>query len=137
MKYLPCIFGGLLGAMFIFSGVMGINYLSQPLPPPAGPELTLADHFTAAFFPSGYMHFVKICEILGGILLAIPKTRNFGLLVLGPILLNIIAYHVFVMKGEGLFKPPVIPIMGVVALYLLWVGRKQFAGLCNCRSNSN
>jgi hypothetical protein len=86
--------------------------------------------FFGAFGPTGYMTFVKVLELLGGILVAIPRTRNFGLLVLGPIIVNILAFHAFITKGEGLFNPMLIVIV-LLALYLLWVGRKGFAGLAN------
>jgi hypothetical protein len=82
----------------------------------------------AAFGPTGYMTFIKVFELLGGVLVMIPKLRNLGLLVLGPILVNILAYHAFVMDGEGLFSPMLLFIVAL-ALYLLWSGRKQFAGL--------
>ena len=83
-----------------------------------------------ALGPTGYMNFVKVCEILGGILVAIPRTRNLGLLLLGPIIVNILAFHVFIMKGEKLMDPMLIVIV-LLALYLLWAGRKGFAGLLN------
>lgn len=59
----------------------------------------------AAFVPTGYLTFVKVLEVVGGVLVAVPRTRNVGLLVLGPILLNIVAFHVFVTRGEGLLNP--------------------------------
>ncbi len=86
--------------------------------------------FMGAFIPTGYMTFVKVLELVGGILVAIPRTRNFGLLVLGPIIVNILAFHVFIMKCEGLSNPMLIVIV-LLALYLLWVGRKGFGGLAN------
>ena len=56
-------------------------------------------------------------ELLGGILVAIPKTRNCGLPVLGPIIINILAFPVFITDGEGLFNPMIIVIV-LMALYL-------------------
>jgi hypothetical protein len=73
---------------------------------------------------------VKVLELLGGVLVAIPKTRNWGLLVLGPILVNILAFHIFLLKGAMLADPMLIAIC-VLTLYPLWVGRRQFAGLLN------
>ena len=67
-------------------------------------------------------------ELLGGILVAIPRTRNLGLLVLGPIIVNIIAFHIFITGGAQLLNPMLIVII-VLALFLLWVERKAFAGL--------
>lgn len=128
MKYVPIIAGILLGLLFIMSAAVVLFNLIPPdkIPPPATPE---AEAFMKAFWPTGYMTFVKVCELVGGILVAIPKTRNFGLLVLGPIIINILAFHAFVEKG-GLANPMLIGIC-VLALYLLWAGRKQFAGLAN------
>ena len=127
MKHAPTIAGILLGLIFIMSSVVVLFNLVQMPPPPAGSSAAL---FFGAFGPTGYMTFVKVLELLGGILVAIPRTRNFGLLILGPILVNILAFHVFITKGAGLFDPMII---GIVALsvYLLWAGRKAFAGLLN------
>lgn len=130
MKYLPCIAGGLLGALFIMVSLMFFLKMTPDQPPP--PEGSYLALFMAAFAPSGYLAFVKALELIGGILVAIPRTRNFGLLVLGPIIVNIMAYHAFIMKGEGLAHPMLIGIC-LLALYLLWVARKQFAGLANSR----
>lgn len=131
MKYLPAIVGVLLGLLFIASGAV-VLFRLVPMPPP--PEGTPAGHFMAAFAPTGYMDFVKGLEILGGILVAIPRTRNLGLLVLGPIIVNILAFHVFIMKGEGLTSPPLL-ILSAMALYLLWCGRREFGGLIPRRAS--
>ena len=87
-----------------------------------------------AFGPAGYMNFVKVFELTGGILVAIPRTRNLGLLVLGPIIINIIAFHTFITHGKDLLNPMLVVIV-LLALYLLWVGRKQFAGPVCCVQN--
>lgn len=126
MKHLPNIIGGLLGLLFIASGLVVLLKLAPT--PPAPPEGTAAAHFMAAFVPTGYLNFVKILEVLGGVLLAIPRTRNLGLLVLGPILVNILAFHGFVMKGDGLLSPMLLAIVAMAA-FLLWCGRRQFLGL--------
>lgn len=124
MKYIPHIAGALLGFLFVASGLVVLLNLVKVPPPPEGTPIA---HFMAAFGPTGYMTFVKCCEVLGGILVAIPKTRNFGLLVLGPIIINILAFHAFV-AGGGLFEPTIIVIV-LLTLYLLWDGRHAFAGL--------
>ena len=83
-----------------------------------------------ALFPTGYMAFIKVLEILGGVLVAVPKTRNLGLLVLGPIIVNILAFHTFLMKGATLVDPVNITL-SALALFLLWSERKAFARLVN------
>lgn len=126
MRHLPTIIGALLGLLFVtFSTLFFLNLLPSPPPPPEGSWPAL---FMGAFFPSGYLTFVKALEFTGGVLVAIPKTRNLGLLVLGPIIINILAFHALIMKGEGLVNP-IIGFIVAAALYLLWVERKAFAGL--------
>lgn len=127
MKYVPTIAGILLGLLFIMSSVVVLFNLVET---PTMPEGTPVAMFMAALGPTGYLTMVKVFELIGGILVAIPRTRNFGLLVLGPIILNILAFHVFITGGAGLFDPTLIVIV-LLALYLLWVGRKAFAGLMN------
>ena len=127
MKHAPTVAGALLGALFVMSAVVVLFGLVKMPPPPEGSPASL---FFGAFVPTGYMTFVKVLELLGGILVAIPRTRNFGLLVLGPILVNILAFHVFITKGAGLFDPMLVGIV-LLATYLLWCGRKAFAGLLN------
>lgn len=128
MKHLPNIAGGLLGAAFIVFGFLFLLNLMPDQPKP--PEGSFAALFMGAFVPSGYLAFVKVLEILGGIFVLLPGMRNFGLLVLGPIIVNILAFHLFIMKGVGLFSPLLL-ILVVLALYLLWDGRKRFLGLLN------
>ena len=128
MKHFPNVAGGLRGVIFIAVGLMVLLGLApeQPAPPEGSP----AALFMGAFVPTGYLTFVKVLEVLGGVLVAIPRTRNFGLLVLGPIIINILAFHVFITGGQGLLSPMLIVIC-LLAAYLLWAGRKAFAGLKN------
>lgn len=130
MKHIPNIVGALLGLLFIAVGAMVLLKIGPPPPPP--PEGSPSALFMGAFAPTGYLTFVKALEVIGGILVAIPKTRNFGLLVLGPIIVNILAFHLFITGGVGLFSPMLIVIC-LAALYLLWAGRANFAALLNVK----
>ena len=127
MKHLPTIAGALLGLAFV---VFGSNFFLNFIPLPNDPSPADAPHklFMGALFPTGYLAFVKVLEILGGVLVAVPRTRNLGLLILGPIIVNILCFHVFLMKGATLVDPVNIAIV-VLALFLLWAERKAFAGL--------
>ena len=128
MKIAAAIAGGLLGLLFIAFSLMVLLHLGPTPPPPSADSA--AGKFMAAFGPTGYLTFVKVCELIGGILVAIPKTRNFGLLVLGPIIINILAFHIFVTGGEGLVNPVILAIVAL-PIFLLWAGRRQFAALRN------
>ena len=107
MKYIPAIAGALLGLLFAVFSLMVLLKL-VPVPPPPADSSPVA-LFMGAFGQTGYLTFVKVFELIGGILVAIPRTRNFGLLVLGPIILNILAFHVFITKGAGLFETTARP----------------------------
>jgi putative oxidoreductase len=117
MKIAAHIAATLLGLMFVFSSVT-VLFKLMPMPPPP-PADTPPGQFMAAFGPTGYLTFVKVFELLGGLLVLIPRTRNLGLLVLGPIIINILAFHIFVMGGQGVASPMLIGIC-VLALFLLW-----------------
>lgn len=120
----PIIAGALLGLVFI---VLGANFFLKFIPTPPAEQGTPGAAFIGAMYGSGYLAIVKVLEIIGGVLVAIPKTRNFGLLVLGPIVINILAYNFYFTEG-GLFQPPVI-LIAVLSAFLLWSERAAFAKL--------
>ncbi|MBX3465086.1 MAG: hypothetical protein KF830_18100 [Planctomycetes bacterium] len=125
LRHLPTVAGVLLGLLFVATGLMVLLGLGpKPEPPPAG---TPPAHFFAAFAPTGYLTFVKVCEVVGGLLVALPRTRCLGLLVLGPILVNILAFHVFV-AADGVLQPQVLG-PSLLAVFLLLVERRAFLGL--------
>ncbi len=124
MKLATNIVGALFGLIF----VAGALFFFFGTLPPGPPEDSLPGKFMAAFGPTGYMTFVKVCEIIGGALVVVPKTRNLGLLILGPIVINILAFHAFVAKGGF---GPAHAFITLAALFLLWAERKAFAGLVN------
>ncbi len=128
MKIATAILAGLLGLLFV---AVSLIYFFGTMPKdnsivPGSP----AALFMAALVPTGYLGFVKVCELVGGLLVAIPKTRNFGLLVLGPVIINILSFSIFLQKGAGMGNPMVIFLI-VVPLFLLFTARKKFAALAN------
>jgi len=127
MKYIPAIAGVLLGLCFLAASVPVLFNLINI---PKLPEGTPAWHFMEAFVPTGYVKFVKMFEFIGGLVVMVPRLRNIGLLLLGPVIVNIIAFHVFVDDPHQLVNP-MLDIIIVCALYLLWTARQKFAGLLN------
>jgi putative oxidoreductase len=122
MKYLPAIAGVLLGALFAFASLAYFFNLMGDQPPP--PKDSAMEHFFIAFGTTGYLTFVKTLELIGAVLVAIPATRRLGLLILGPIVVNIIATHVLIMGG-GMANPLFIAVV-VLPLYLVWAERHAF-----------
>lgn len=127
MKHATTIASVLLGLAFI---TFGANFFLNFIPMPEDPSPADAPHklFMAALFPTGYLAFVKVLEILGGVLVAVPKTRNLGLLVLGPIIVNIFAFHIFLTKGAGLTDPPLV-VIALLSAFVLFSERKAWLGL--------
>lgn len=126
-KALPIIASILLGLSFIMASVIVLFNLVKAPPPPEGSPAAM---FFGAMAPTGYLKFVKIFELMGGILVLIPRLRNIGLLLLGPVIINIIAFHTFVEDPKHLLNP-MLDVIIICALYLLWDARKKFAGLLN------
>jgi hypothetical protein len=126
-KCLPIAASIALGLCFLAASV---PVLFNLIAIPQLPEGTPAAHFMAAFIPTGYVKFVKMFEFIGGLVVMIPRLRNLGLLLLGPVIVNIIAFHAFVDDPKHLINP-MLDIIIVCALYLLWDARRKFAGLLN------
>ena len=68
---LPLVASGLLGLAFV---VFGLNHFLKFIPVPAPPDAALKFFIAIG---SGWMGLIKVLEIVGGVLVAIPKTRNF------------------------------------------------------------
>ena len=124
MKYLTIIARLLLAAIFVvFSLNFWLNFIPMPQPPP--PPDSAVGKFMGALFPTGYLAAVKVLELLGGLLVASGRLTSLGLLILGPIILNILFFDLFLSKAFN----PVSTLAAVLALFLLWTERARFAPL--------
>ena len=123
MKYLTILARALLALIFIvFSLNFWLHFIPMPDGPPAGSPPAL---FMAALFPTGYLAAVKVLELLGGLLVASGRFTALGLLVLGPIILNILFFDLFLAKAFN----PVSALAAALALFLLRTERIRFAAL--------
>jgi putative oxidoreductase len=96
-KHIPAI---LLGVLFV---AFGLAFFFNLMPAPDPKELnTNEQSFMALFGSTGYMKFVKVFEVVFGILLLIPKTRALGLILIAPIIVNIACYEMFIHKAPGI-----------------------------------
>ena len=117
MKIATLIARALLALIFI---VFSLNFWLHfiPMPPMSGPAGT----FTGVMYVSGYLAAVKVLELTGGILVASGRFLGAGLLILGPIILNILFVDIFLTKAFN----PVSTLAAVLALFLLWTKRDRF-----------
>jgi uncharacterized membrane protein YphA (DoxX/SURF4 family) len=121
MKILTVVLRILLGLMFV---VFGSNAFLHFIPMPTLPD-TPAGNFLTAMFVSHYIDGVAAFEVLGGLLLVLGWYVPLGLALLGPVIVNIDLFHVF-MDRSGL---AVAAIVSCIALFLVWRYREAFAGL--------
>ena len=91
MKIVTLIARLLLGLIFVVFGLNGfLNFLSMG-PMPSG----LAGQFIGALVLSHYIWVVAALQLAGGSLLLVNRFVPLGLVLLGPVIVNIILYHVF------------------------------------------
>lgn len=124
MKLATNIAGVLLGLIFnVVAWNFFLHFFAMPAPPEGSPPAL----FLGAMIPTNYFAFVKVLEITGGILVAIPRMRSLGLLTLGPIVVNILCFHTFLTKGAGLVGLPLL--VASLSAFLLWTERAAFSRL--------
>ena len=104
----------LLGMGFI---IFGINILYPFMTSPPPPKGSLAGQFVAVMVPSHWIGLVGVLQLLGGLLLVIGETAPLGLVVLGPILVNILAFHVFLQGGQGIAPGLVFSVLEIFLIY--------------------
>ena len=120
MKIATIITRSLLGLVFLtFGANKFLNFM--PTPPVPGE----AGQFMGAMFASHYIYVVAAFEVVGGLLLLTGRYAPLGLTLVGPVVVNILAFHTF-MVPSGL---PVAFVVSALALFLLWSYRGNFSGL--------
>jgi len=121
MKVVTIIARILLGLMF---AVFGMNVFLHFIPMPPIPA-TLAGDFSKALMQSHYIYAIGFLQVTGGLLLLIGRYVALGLTLLGPVIVNILLFHIF-LDRTGL---PMALVVSALALFLLWRYRANFAGL--------
>lgn len=112
----------LLGLLMAFSGAM--KFINNDMP--EMPEAAIAT--MEAFLETGWlMPLVGIVELLGGILLAIPKTRIIGALALLPVTVGIALFNTF-QAPDGMFFGFIVL---AILLFILGSACDKIKGLLN------
>ena len=121
MKIIATIARIILGCVFVFFGLnFFLQFLHMP-PPPSGP----AGDFAKALFVSHYFYVVGALQLVGGVLCLSGRFVPLGLTLLGPVIVNILLFHIL-LNPAGLALAIVV---SVLALIVLWHHRASFAGL--------
>ena len=121
MKIATIIARSLLGVIFVVFGAnMFLHFIPMP-PPPEGP----ARDFMTALFVSHFLYVIGALQVAGGLLLLTGRWVPLALTLLGPVIVNILSFHVL-MAPAGL---PMATVVSALALFLVWRHRGNFAGL--------
>jgi putative oxidoreductase len=110
----------LLGLIFLTFGLNGFLHFI-PMPPPTG----TAAQFFGALFVSGFYVVIFFLQIVPAVLLLINHYVPLALTILGPIIVNILCFHI-------LMAPAGLPL--AIAVTVLWLivahqARSAFAGI--------
>jgi hypothetical protein len=115
----------LLGMLFTVFGLNGFLHFI-----PMGSVPPLAGQFVTALITSHYMAVVFLLELVSGILLLLNRFVPFALVLLAPIIVNIVLFHVF-LAPSGLPIAVVAAVLWSVVAYRL---RSRFNGIFYERS---
>ena len=120
MKTAALIARYLLGLMFAVFGLNGFLHFI-PQPPPTG----LALQYLTVLTVSHYFAAVFLLQLIGGLLLLANRYVPIALVLLGPVIANILLYHIL-MLPSGL--PPALVALALWLLVFYSV-RTAFAGV--------
>ena len=120
MKITSTIARYLLGLIFLTFGLNGFLHFI-PMPPPTG----VAAQFFGALFVSRFYVVIFLLQIVPAILLLANRYVPLALTILGPVIVNILCFHI-------LMAPAGLPLAAVVTvLWFLTASnvRSAFAGI--------
>lgn len=121
MKIAALIARIIMGLIFIVFGLNGfLNFIKAP-PPPPGP----AGQFIGALIQTHYVWLVSGTQVLGGVLVLIGLYVPFGLAILAPVIVNILAFHTL-MEHMGWQPGALVTICWIIAFIPV---RQYFAGI--------
>jgi uncharacterized membrane protein YphA (DoxX/SURF4 family) len=118
----------LMGLLFF---VFGLNGFLNFIPPPTEPLPEAAVAFSTALAKSGYLfQLIKGTEVLVGALLLANRFVPLALALIAPIVVNIVAFHVFLLPmGMGMTA-----FVLALELYLAWAYRGAFRSMLVMRA---
>ncbi len=115
----------LMGLVFFVFGLNGfLHFIPNPPPPQAARE------FFGALFATGYMlKLIFGTQAIGGALLLLGVAVPFALTILAPIIVNIIAFHIYLSPDPGAMAPGLL--VAALEVFLAWYYRAAFTPLFN------
>ena len=121
MKIASTIARYLLALIFIVFGLNGFLHF-LPMKPPSS---DLAMQFFMAMSASHYLVVVFALQLVAGVLFLFPRTVPLALIIAGPLIVNILLFHVL-MDPAGIAPGLVVTILWFV---IFWQFRAAFYGV--------
>ncbi len=111
----------LLGLVFLVFGLnFFLHFIANPAEPPAAAD------FVGALFRTGYfLPLLGATQVVSGVLLLTGIMVPFALVLLAPVVVHIIMFHLF-LAPAGL---PVALVVVALEVILAWMHRDAFAPL--------
>lgn len=112
----------LFGLMFINSG---LNKIFQYMPMPKDMPENMVKLVEAFATITWLMPLIAVVEIIGGVLVIIPKYRALGAIMILPVMVGILLTHIF-------NAPSGLPIALILSAVLAWImidNRAKYASL--------
>jgi len=114
IKKLPVILLGLI--YVIFSVQFFVMIMGTPVFPPMN---ELATSFMTVWFASGFVFITKTIELVGGLLLLIPRTRALALVMMAPMSIGIFLTEILIVRSG--FAPGIpaylLLILNTIGIY--------------------
>ncbi|MFL6313929.1 MAG: hypothetical protein ACJ71W_17675 [Terriglobales bacterium] len=111
----------LLGLIFFVFGLNGFLHFIPMGRMPTG----LSGQYIMVLMQSHYIYFVAAVQVVGGALLLIGRYVPLGLTLLGPVIVNILLYHLL-MDLKGIPMAIIVTILWAIVFYR---NRQYFSGL--------
>jgi len=111
----------LLGLIFVVFGLNAFLHFIPMGPMPTG----LAGQFMGALVQSNYFYVVAVLQIVGGVLLLVNRYVPLGLVLLGPVIVNILLYHLL-LNPVGIGMAVLVTALWLIVFY---AHRAAFSGI--------
>ncbi|SRR5438552_2185751 len=117
MKIVNLVARLLLGLIFVVFGLNGfLNFLNMG-PLPSG----FAGQFIIALAASHYLWVIAGLQVVGGVLLLVNRFVPLALVLLGPVIVNILLYHVFLNRSGAQ-----LAILVTILWFIVFYGHRQY-----------
>jgi len=123
MKVVVLIARILLGLIFVVFGLNGFLHFIPQGPMPEG----AAVQFFGALAASHYIHVIFAIQLVSGILFLINRFVPLALILIGPVVVNILLFHTFMLPAPSAFA---VALLTTVLWFVVFASvRSAFTGV--------